>query len=137
MPSFGLGEILLIFVIIVLFIRPEDLPRFIRNFGRVYGDVQRFFVRMKAFSKETLSELAQADSLEADKRISGSHGLDSTKNKSLTSCEKDSEDPKPVKDEDQLLQPRSESFEDESWENCEVNSKIVRDPESQNNLPDE
>ena len=67
MPSFGLGEILIILIAIVLFVQPDDLPKFIRNLGRVYGDFQRFLVRMRSMSQETLSELAQIEERETPK----------------------------------------------------------------------
>lgn len=143
MPSFGLGEILLILVVIVLFIRPEDLPRFIRNFGRVYGDIQRFFVRMRSFSKETLTELAQADSMGADKRISAPSTLSNVDDQLSNKSEIDLENSQSDKKEGQSLQknlpyqPVPKTFEEEYLGNCEENSKQVDapPPKDQKNLP--
>ncbi len=41
---FGLGfwEIMIVLVVIVIFVRPKDLPRFIRRVGEFYGQVRKF-----------------------------------------------------------------------------------------------
>ena len=41
---FGLGfwEIMIILVAIVVFIRPKDLPGFVRKVGHLYGQVRKF-----------------------------------------------------------------------------------------------
>jgi len=42
---FGLSgsEILVIFVILILFVRPEDLPTIVHHLGKIYGQVMRMY----------------------------------------------------------------------------------------------
>ena len=37
MPSIGITEMVIILVVILVFIRPEDLPKFLRTIGKFYG----------------------------------------------------------------------------------------------------
>ena len=62
MPSFGLGELILIGIAIIVFVRPEDLPKFIRNFGRFYADMRRVLNKCQAYTQETLDEISRIDS---------------------------------------------------------------------------
>lgn len=41
---FGLGiwELLVIFIVVIIFIKPEDLPRFFRKVGKMYGELKRY-----------------------------------------------------------------------------------------------
>lgn len=42
---FGLGlfEIILIFIIALLVIKPEDLPKLLRSVGQIYGQLRRLY----------------------------------------------------------------------------------------------
>ena len=61
MPSFGLGELILIALAIVLFVRPEDLPNFVRNIGRAYGELRRLLAKYQRYTQETLDEIARVE----------------------------------------------------------------------------
>ncbi len=41
---FGLGiwELIIIIVAVVIFVKPEDLPKFFRKVGKLYGDLKRY-----------------------------------------------------------------------------------------------
>jgi Sec-independent protein translocase protein TatA len=41
---FGLGiwEIVIILLAVIIFIKPEDLPKFFRKVGNVYGQIKRY-----------------------------------------------------------------------------------------------
>jgi Sec-independent protein translocase protein TatA len=41
---FGLGiwEILIILLAVIIFIKPEDLPKFFRKVGNLYGQIKRY-----------------------------------------------------------------------------------------------
>ena len=65
MPSFGLGELILIGIAIIVFVRPEDLPNFVRTIGRAYGEMRRFLAKYQRYTQETLNEIAR---LEPDTR---------------------------------------------------------------------
>ena len=47
---------------IILFVRPEDLPRFFRNLGQLYVELQRHVRRFKSYTRYTVDEIAQIDS---------------------------------------------------------------------------
>lgn len=56
MPSFGLLEMLVIGVVLLIFVGPEDMPKLVRNLGRLYGRLRR-----------NAEELRRAFILEADR----------------------------------------------------------------------
>ena len=43
MFDIGFGEILLVLFLIIVFIKPEDLPGLIRKLGHFYGQVMRIY----------------------------------------------------------------------------------------------
>jgi len=55
---FGLGfwEIIIICIAIIIFIRPEDIPKFAKKAGKLYGDIKRyyhdFFYQFKKIEQE-------------------------------------------------------------------------------------
>lgn len=61
MPSFGLGELILIGIAIIIFVRPEDLPNFVRKIGRAYGEMRRLITKYQRYTQETLNEIAQIE----------------------------------------------------------------------------
>ena len=62
MPSFGLGELILIGLAIIVFVRPEDLPKLIRNLGKFYAEIRRIINRYQTYTQETLNEISRIDS---------------------------------------------------------------------------
>jgi Sec-independent protein translocase protein TatA len=56
MPSLSLGELTIIAVAVLLFVKPEDLPRFFRTVGRIYGEFRRY-VRAGMATMEQVSRL--------------------------------------------------------------------------------
>ncbi|MDA1353212.1 MAG: twin-arginine translocase TatA/TatE family subunit [bacterium] len=42
MFGLGMGEILIIGTVLILVIRPKDLPKVFRGLGRAYGEIRRF-----------------------------------------------------------------------------------------------
>ncbi len=39
----GLSEIFLVFLVLILFVKPEDLPGMIRKIGEFYAQIQRMY----------------------------------------------------------------------------------------------
>ncbi len=62
---FGLGfwEIMVILLVVVVFIRPKDLPSFIRNLGRIYRRIIDFNRDLTDMAREIESEVRQSESL--------------------------------------------------------------------------
>ena len=44
MFSIGLPEIAIIFLVLILFIKPEDIPKVFQTLGRWYGNLQRLYL---------------------------------------------------------------------------------------------
>ena len=61
MPSLSLGELILILVVVVVFIRPEELPKVMRKLGRVYAHAQRSLTKFKDYSQDAMDELTTLD----------------------------------------------------------------------------
>ena len=61
MPSLGIGELVLVGIVIILFVRPEDLPKFIRNVGRFYTQFHRQFMNLRMYTQETIEEISAID----------------------------------------------------------------------------
>lgn len=43
MFGIGLSEIFVVFVVLILFVKPEDLPGMIRKLGELYAQIQRMY----------------------------------------------------------------------------------------------
>lgn len=60
MFDFGLVELAVIFLVMIIVLKPEDIPRTFRTLGEYYGWAQRFYHRMmnefQAFSKREEGE---------------------------------------------------------------------------------
>ena len=65
MLNIGLIEFLVIFFFLILFIRPEDIPKISKNLGLVYRKISRYFYNIKY----ELNEIEKDISLEKPKRI--------------------------------------------------------------------
>ncbi|MAI75768.1 MAG: hypothetical protein CMM90_01105 [Rickettsiales bacterium] len=64
MLNIGLIEFLVIFFFLILFIRPEDIPKISKNLGLVYRKISRYFYNIKY----ELNEIEKDISLEKPKR---------------------------------------------------------------------
>ena len=62
MANFGLMEMLLIGILVIVFVGPDDLPKLLKTLGRMYGKVRRASYELRrAFTLEV-------DKVEADAR---------------------------------------------------------------------
>jgi len=62
MANFGLMEMLLIGILVIVFVGPDDLPNLLKTLGRMYGKVRRASYELRrAFTLEV-------DKVEADAR---------------------------------------------------------------------
>ena len=61
MPSIGILELFIIILVVVAFVKPEDLPKFFRTMGNLYGQAQRYFYQMKMYSRQTFDEISRLD----------------------------------------------------------------------------
>lgn len=58
MPFPSVGEMLIVLGVVILLVRPEDLPKFCRTVGRFYGEIRRYLT-MGMSTLEKISRLDQ------------------------------------------------------------------------------
>ena len=64
MFGIGLSEVILIFLVIVVFIRPDDLPKFLRTAGRYYGKAKKLYKELIQVKDKIVKEMNEVASLE-------------------------------------------------------------------------
>jgi sec-independent protein translocase protein TatB len=60
MFGIGFSEIIVLLVIIIVFVRPDDLPKFLRTLGRLYGRARAACRELAAIKDRFLRELDEA-----------------------------------------------------------------------------
>ena len=75
---FGLGftEIIIILVVILVVVKPEDLPKFFKKIGKFYRELKKTCSDVNKM-KDDFIKLADAEETEEDKKISESVELSS------------------------------------------------------------
>ncbi len=61
MPSLGFGEIVLVIIAVIIFVKPKDLPKFFKNLGNFYAEIQRGYSRIKHMTDETLHDFSKSE----------------------------------------------------------------------------
>ncbi|MCX7656110.1 MAG: hypothetical protein N2Z76_06260 [Treponemataceae bacterium] len=59
MFNIGFLELIIIFVVILIFIRPRDIPKFFRTLGRIYGGLKKYYEEMKKMEHHVITELEE------------------------------------------------------------------------------
>jgi Sec-independent protein translocase protein TatA len=57
MFGISLPEVVLILIIIIIFVRPEDLPKFLRSAGRLYGKAKRMYKEVIGVTNQVVKEI--------------------------------------------------------------------------------
>ena len=78
MFGIGLSEIILIFLVIIVFIRPDDLPKFLRSAGRFYGKAKKLYNELTQVKDKMLKEIDEATSLEEPPKSAAKTPVEST-----------------------------------------------------------
>ncbi len=73
MFSIGLPEIAIIFLVLILFIKPEDIPKVFQSLGRWYGKLQRLYIGVTDEFRELSYDLDINSSSSAKKSNSESN----------------------------------------------------------------
>ena len=65
---FGIGpsEMLILFLVIIIFIRPEDLPKFLRSAGKFYGELKKMYNEIVGVKNQIIKEISDATTLDSD-----------------------------------------------------------------------
>ncbi len=61
MPSLGFGELVLVIIAVIIFVKPKDLPKFFKNLGNFYSEIQRGYSRIKHMTEETLQDISKSE----------------------------------------------------------------------------
>jgi len=64
MFGIGFGEILVVLIIAIVFIRPEDLPKFLRSAGRLYGQMKKMYKEVIQAKDKIIKEIDEDVSLD-------------------------------------------------------------------------
>ena len=64
MFGIGFGEILIVLLIAIIFIRPEDLPKFLARAGRLYGQIKRMYKEVIEAKDKIIKEIDKETSLD-------------------------------------------------------------------------
>ena len=64
MFGIGFGEILIVVLIAIVFIRPKDLPKFLRSAGKFYGQVKRMYKEVIETKDKIIKEIDEAATFE-------------------------------------------------------------------------
>lgn len=59
-------EFTIVVVAVILFVRPEDLPKFLRTAGRLYGAFQAWYRQAQNQTRDTFRELSELDLPKSD-----------------------------------------------------------------------
>ena len=64
MFGIGFGEIVVIFVILIIFIRPDDLPKFLRTAGKLYGKVKKMYNEIMKVKDKIIEEIDETATMD-------------------------------------------------------------------------
>jgi sec-independent protein translocase protein TatB len=64
MFGIGFSELILIGLVLIIFIKPEDLPKFFRTMGKLYGQLKRAYDDVISAKDKILKEIDNAVTLE-------------------------------------------------------------------------
>ena len=60
MFGIGFGEILIVLIVIIIFVRPDDLPKFLYSAGRFYGKVKKMYKEIMEVKDSIIDEVDKA-----------------------------------------------------------------------------
>lgn len=66
MPSISFGEVVVILLVTVLFVRPEELPGFLRRIGRLYGQFLGYIEQVRGYGRDTYHHVTTLDQARVD-----------------------------------------------------------------------
>jgi sec-independent protein translocase protein TatB len=64
MFGIGLSEIILVILIVIIFIKPDDLPKFLRSAGRLYGKLKKTYNEIILVKDRFIKEINETVTLE-------------------------------------------------------------------------
>ena len=64
MFGISLPELILLLLVVIIFVRPEDLPKFLRSAGRLYGKAKRMYKEIIGITNQVVKEMNSIASLD-------------------------------------------------------------------------
>ena len=64
MFGIGFSEIVVILLVMIIFIRPEDLPKTLRSLGRLYGKLKLIYKEIMDSRAEIMKEIEKASTFD-------------------------------------------------------------------------
>ena len=64
MFGIGFGEIILVLLIAIIFVRPEDLPKFLRSAGKLYGQLRKMYREVIEVKDKVIKEIDEAATMD-------------------------------------------------------------------------
>jgi sec-independent protein translocase protein TatB len=65
MFGIGFSEILIVLLVIIVFVRPDDLPKFLRTAGRLYGKAKKAYTDLVSIKDRIIKEIDETAALDA------------------------------------------------------------------------
>jgi Sec-independent protein translocase protein TatA len=62
MFGIGFSEVVIVFLAVIIFVRPGDLPKFLRMAGRLYGRAKRTYSELTDLKDRIIREIDEAAS---------------------------------------------------------------------------
>jgi Sec-independent protein translocase protein TatA len=56
----GFSEIIILFLVVIIFVRPDDLPKFLRMAGRLYGKAKKAYNELVLVKDRIVREIDEA-----------------------------------------------------------------------------
>jgi Sec-independent protein translocase protein TatA len=53
----GFSEVIIVFLAVIIFVRPDDLPKFLRTLGRLYGKAKKAYNELVAVKDRVIREI--------------------------------------------------------------------------------
>jgi Tat protein translocase TatB subunit len=78
MFGIGFSEMVLIGLVLIIFIKPEDYPKFLRSAGRTYGKMKKFYNELVMVKDKILKDIDEIAALEESKGAEEEKAADDT-----------------------------------------------------------
>tara|TARA_B100000524_G_scaffold337923_1_gene228944 strand:- start:458 stop:706 length:249 start_codon:yes stop_codon:yes gene_type:complete len=68
MFNIGIIELLIVFFFVVLFVKPEEIPKILKNIGLYYRKITRYYYNLK-FELDEINEIDQLENIDIKPNI--------------------------------------------------------------------
>ena len=61
MPGLSFQEFVCVLLLLLVIVKPKDLPRLCRELGRLYANLQHYLYRIRCYTRENFDAISQLD----------------------------------------------------------------------------